>query len=118
MPASSEKQSDWKPLENPLFRALWIATAVSYIGSGMQDAIGPVFMTQLTASAFIVALVQSAAALPICLLSLPAGALADVLDRRRLLVATQIWMLIASGILGILTMSRVVEPGRPAAPWI
>jgi MFS family permease len=118
MPASAQKHSDWEPLAHPVFRALWLATVISYVGSGMQDAVGPAFMTRLTGSAFIVALVQSAAALPICLLSLPAGALADVLDRRRLLIAMQLWMLVAAALLGIFTLTHIVAPGSAAAPWI
>ena len=118
MPSEAKKHSDWAPLSHPIFALLWFATVVSYVGSGMQDAVGPVFMTRLTGSALIVALVQSAAALPICLLSIPAGALADVLDRRRLLLAMQIWMLCAAGLLGILTVTHVVQPGNDAAPWI
>ncbi len=118
MPVLLEKHSDWQPLANPVFRGLWIATVISNIGSATQDAISPVFMTRLTDSALIVALVQAAAALPIFLLSLPAGALADVLDRRRLLITTQLWMLAAAGLLSLLTFQHVVWPGSAGAAWI
>lgn len=58
-----------------------------------------------------VALVSVAENLPICLLSVVAGALADLLDRRKLLIFTQVWMLLASGLLGILTLKGLTTPG-------
>jgi predicted MFS family arabinose efflux permease len=118
MSVSPRKHSDWEPLTNPLFRGLWIATMVSNVGSAMQDAVSPAFMTRLTDSKLIVALVQAAAALPIFLLALPAGALADLLDRRRLLVATQLWMLGAAGLLGFLTFAHMVWPGVRGSAWV
>jgi MFS family permease len=67
-------------------------------------------MTSLTPSPLMVALVQTATSLPSFLLALPAGALADVVDRRRLLLATQGWMLIAAAVLGLLTIAGAVTP--------
>jgi MFS family permease len=67
-------------------------------------------MTSLTPSPLMVALVQTATSLPPFLLALPAGALADVVDRRRLLLATQGWMLIAAAVLGLLTIAGAVTP--------
>ena len=58
----------------------------------------------------MVALMQTATSLPIFLLALPAGALADIVDRRRLLVAAQVWMLVASFMLGLLTLTRITTP--------
>src|SRR6059036_2994449 len=84
------------PLREPLFRALWIAALVSNVGTWIQEVGAAWLMTSITASPTQVALVQAAATLPIFLLALVAGALADVLDRRRLLLVTQAWMLIAS----------------------
>ena len=67
-------------------------------------------MTSLTSSSFMVALMQTATTLPVLLLGLPAGALADVVDRRRMLLFTQAWMLISATMLGILTLLEVTTP--------
>lgn len=62
-------------------------------------------MTSLAPDLLMVALVQAATTFPVFLLALPAGALADILDRRRYLIATQIWMVVAAGLLGIFTLT-------------
>ncbi len=109
MPESSS-ESAWKPLAYPIFRALWIATIASNIGSFMQDVGEAWLMTNLTPSPLLVALVQAAASLPGFLLALPSGALADIIDRRRLLLFTQTWMLAVAGLAGLLTISRLMTP--------
>src|SRR5205814_7321790 len=81
------------PLREPVFRALWSANLVSNIGTWMQSVGGAWLMTTLTAGALPVALMQSATTLPSFLVGLPAGSLADRMDRRRLLLITQTWML-------------------------
>lgn len=96
--------SAWSPLRQPVFRTLWIAAAASNIGTLMQNVGAAWLMTALAASPLMVALVQTATTLPVFLLGLPAGALADVIDRRRLLIFTQWWMLAAAGVLGLLTL--------------
>src|SRR5215470_8500833 len=83
--------SPWSPLAEPIFRALWIATVASNIGTWMQDVGESWLMVSLTTSPMLVALVETAGSLPIVLAALPAGALADVVDRRRLLLVTQSW---------------------------
>jgi MFS family permease len=67
-------------------------------------------MTSLSSSPVMVALMQTATSLPIFLLALPAGALADVVDRRRLLLFTQGWMLVAAAVLGLLTLFGMTRP--------
>jgi MFS family permease len=98
------------PLREPLFRSLWIAAVISYIGKWMQMVGGAWLMTQLTSSPFMVGLVQAAIMLPVFLVILPAGALADMVDRRRFLLVTQGWMVAAAGSLGILTLLGHVTP--------
>src|SRR4051812_21760769 len=100
------------PLRNPLFRSLWIAAVVSYTGTWMQNVGAGWLMAVLTLSPLMVGLVQAANTVPVFLLILPAGALADILDRRRLLIATQAWMTIAAVVLGILTLAGL------ATPWV
>jgi MFS family permease len=104
--------SAWGPLRRSVFRALWIATIVSNIGTWMQDVGESWLMTTLTPSPILVALVETAGSLPVVLLALPAGALADVVDRRRLLLVLQIWMFVAAGAMGVLALMGQVTPGR------
>jgi MFS family permease len=105
-----ETVSPWSPLTEPIFRALWIATVASNIGTWMQDVGESWLMVSLTTSPMLVALVETAGSLPIVLLALPAGALADVIDRRRLLLITQSWMLVLAAVLGLFTLAGIVKP--------
>jgi MFS family permease len=77
------------PFAHRAFAVLWTATLLANIGTWMRDVGLGWTMTELSPSATLVAAVQASAALPVVLLALPAGALADVLDRRRLLFAAQ-----------------------------
>jgi MFS family permease len=76
----------------------------------MHDTSASWLMVSLAPSPVMVALMQTAATAPFFLLALPGGALADVVDRRRLLIATQTWMLCAAGTLGVLTLLGLVTP--------
>ncbi len=102
--------SSWSPFRQEIFRDLWVATLVSNIGTWMQNVGAAWLMTSLTSSAVMVALVQAATSLPMFLLALPAGALADIMDRRRLLLVTQGWMTAAAAVLGILTVLGLTTP--------
>ena len=102
--------SAFGPLREPLFRALWIAAVASYTGTWMQNVGAGWLMASLTSSPILVGLVQAAMALPVFLISIPAGALADMLDRRRLLLFTQAWMVLAALGLGLLTWGGMVTP--------
>ena len=103
-------QSAWSPLKNRLFRGLWIATIVSNVGTWMQDVGAGWLMTSLSSSPSLVALVEAADSLPVMLLALPAGAIADIVDRRRLLIATQVYLMVIAAALGILTWLNVMTP--------
>jgi MFS family permease len=102
--------SAWAPLGEPLFRSLWIASVISYTGTWMQNVGAGWLMTQMTMNPLMVGLVQAAGSLPVFLVILPAGALADMVDRRRFLLLTQGWMVLASGTLGIMTLTSCVGP--------
>ena len=80
------------PLKLPVFRMLWSTWLAANICMWMSDVASAWLMTTLTTTPIWVALVQSASTLPVFLLGLPSGALADILDRRRWLVATQFWL--------------------------
>src|SRR6266536_2612216 len=109
---SRKLASAWSPLRESVFRALWIATVVSNIGTWMQDVGESWLMTSLTTSPVLVALVETAGSLPVVLVALPAGALADIVDRRRLLLVMQIWMFVAAGAMGLLALMGQMTPGR------
>ena len=95
--------SAWAPLAHPMFRALWIATVVSSIGSWMHEIGAGWLMVTLNPSPVMVSLVQASTILPIFFLALPAGALADIVDRRRYLIAAQSWMLGCAALLAFTT---------------
>src|SRR5947199_7892062 len=110
MNESQTTASPWAPLRQPLFRSLWIASVVSNIGAWMEDVGEAWLMTSQTSSPLFVALLQSAESLPIFLLALPAGALADVIDRRQLLLFTQACLCLSAAALGVLTLLGVAMP--------
>jgi MFS family permease len=102
--------SSWVTLQHELFRVLWIASVASNIGTMMQDVGASWLMTELAPTPLMVALIQTAGALPVFVLSLAAGALADIVDRRRLIIFSQSWMLVAAAGLGILTVFHLTSP--------
>lgn len=99
------------PLTSPVFRSLWIATICSNVGTWMQDAGSGWVMTSLTRQAWTIALIQVATTLPMFLLALPAGALGDIVDRRRLLIAAQLWTVVGSTLLAVATYGNLITPG-------
>jgi len=107
---SATPKGAWSPLRRPLFRALWISDVVSSIGTWMHDSAAAWLMTLLAPSPLMVSLVQAATTLPLFLLALPGGALADILDRRRILLATQVWLFLMAAMLGVLTVTGMIQP--------
>src|SRR4051795_4425055 len=107
---TSQARSTRSPLYHGLFRALWITSTASHIGSYMTDVGQGWLMSSLTPSPLIVSLLLTAESLPFFLLALPAGALADIVDRRRLLVFSQLAMAIAVGALAVVTLTGIVTP--------
>jgi len=109
-PPASGRDSMWTPLGQSLFRAIWLASLASNVGTWIQNVGASWLMTSLSPSPLMVSLIQTASSLPIFMLALPAGALADVVDRRRLLIISQAWMLAAAGALGLLTLLHMTTP--------
>jgi len=91
-PVPASRVGPLEPLRIPVFRMLWSTWLIANVSMWMNDVAAAWMMTSLTTSPIWVALVQSASTLPVFLLGLPSGALADILDRRRWLVATQFWL--------------------------
>lgn len=98
------------PLRHRRFRALWIAALTANLGIWIYDLGAVWLMTSLTSSPLLIALIQTAMNLPIVLLALPAGALADIVDRRWLLLFTQAWMLVAVALLAVMTLQGSITP--------
>ncbi len=102
--------SGFAPLKIRLFRDRWIASTVSSVGTWMQDTAGTWLMTSLTVSPLLIALMQTAASLPVLMFGLLAGATADIFERRRLLIYWQAWMLASVAILAVLTFLGHISP--------
>src|SRR2546425_12268387 len=98
------------PLRRPLFRGLWTPDVAPNIGPWMHASAAAWLMTLLAPSPLMVSLVQAATTLPLFLLALPAGALADIFDRRRILLLAQVWWFLTTALLGVLTITGVVQP--------
>jgi predicted MFS family arabinose efflux permease len=98
------------PFRQRVFATLWIATVVSNIGTWMQNAAAGWLMAGLTRDAFIVSLVQVATMLPVVVLGLPAGALADIVDRRKLLLLINAALTVVVAVLAILVGLNAVTP--------
>ena len=92
----------WSPLGQPTFRALWLAILVGNIGTWIHDVAAAWVMAETTNSPLMVAAVQSATTLPVVLLAIIAGTLADIVDRRRYLILAQLWMLLVASTLAVL----------------
>jgi MFS family permease len=102
--------SPWAPLRFPIFRALFIAQMASNIGTLMQSVGSAWLMGDLGASPVLIALVPTASMLPVLLVGVPGGALADIVDRRRLLIAGQMWMLVCAAVLAAMSFADIVTP--------
>ena len=107
-PASA---SIWSPLRQPAFRGLWLCGAAFFIGNGMQAMVAAWLMMELSGSSFLAALVQTAVFLPMFVLALPAGVLADTTDRRRLISISLVAQLVASVLLAVLALGHWGGPG-------
>src|SRR5437879_606790 len=101
---SSTNSASESPLKNTLYRFLWIAMFAADIGTAMQTVGSGWLITSLAPSPFVVALLQVMTSLSIFLLALPAWALADIVDRRKLFLVTQYFSLAVAAILSILTL--------------
>jgi MFS family permease len=102
--------SIWSPLGLPGFRGLWTAGATFFVGNAMLNMAASWLMIEVTGSSFLSALVQTSSFLPMFLLSLPAGVLADTIDRRKLMLAVQSVYAVCALILTVLAFSGTIGP--------
>src|SRR4029079_14009847 len=110
MSAAVRTPGTWEPLRNLCFGALWIAVLFSNIGNWMETVGAQWLLVSQPNNSILVALVQTADTLPVVLLALPAGVLADVFDRRLLLIVTQLFMAAVSVTLAALTAIGQLTP--------
>lgn len=109
-PGTQAPGGTFAPFRYPAFRAIWIANLWSALGSTIQSVAAAWLMTDLSQSHHMIALIQASTTVPIMLLGIPAGAIADNFDRRRVMLAAQIGMLVASAILAVLSWHGAVTP--------
>ncbi|GAA3342703.1 MFS transporter [Amorphoplanes nipponensis] len=101
----------WSPLRDKVFRGLWIGVLASNVGTWMQTVGAQWHLVHEPAAATYVSLVQTATMLPVLLLALPSGALADTFDRRRLLLAVQVGLfVVAAALTGLTALDRMPPP--------
>ena len=98
------------PLKERTFRMLWLAWLAANLTMWMNDVAAAWLMTTLTTSPVMVALVQTASTLPVFLLGIPSGAMADILDRRRYFAATQLWVALVALVLAGLALVNALTP--------
>jgi MFS family permease len=101
------------PLRNGTFRTLWFASVIVWLGTWLQNTGAGWLMTTLAPRPLIVAMVQAATIMPVFLLALPGGAMADIVDRRLFLIGTQIWTVTAAILVAVLTLT-----GGMTATWL
>jgi MFS family permease len=108
----AKHQTGWAPLRSPDFRRLWGAQFTSNVGSWMQTVAAQWVMISLTSSTVLLSAIPAASSIPVLLLAIPAGALGDLVDRRRLILASQAAMLLAAVALAAL------DAGGSLTPWL
>jgi MFS family permease len=111
--ASAEPvSSPWSPFRHATFTVLWTATVISNIGSWMYSAASGWLMTSLDPDPLIVSMVQVASTLPMFLFALPAGALADIIDKRKLLLIVESAITVVSAIFAAVVWLGLATPGN------
>jgi MFS family permease len=100
----------WLSLRNPVFRRLWIASMVSGVCVSAHDTAATWMMNTLTSSRFLISVMATVASLPLFFFTLPAGSLADLVDRKKLLCAMNLWLAFSAGILALLGALDLLNP--------
>ena len=111
MKPKTAQENALSPFRHKVFAVLWVAALISNIGTWMHTVGAGWLMTQISPEPLVVALVQSATSLPVFLFALPAGALADLFNRKTLLLITNLTMLVAAGLFAWLVSIEAVGIG-------
>src|SRR6056297_430341 len=109
-PAARAPVSAWAPFQTPIYRAFWIASLVSNLGTWIHEIGAGWLMTELNASPQMVTAVRTSMSLPVVLFALPSGVIADRFDRRRLMMMNQLMMLAVAASLAACTFSGLMTP--------
>ena len=107
---ASTTASAWRPFRNRTYAVIWTATVVANIGGWMYSAAAAWLMTSLDNDPLMVSLVQVATGLPMFLFAVPAGALADIIDKRRFLIAVEFGIMLVSAVFAAMVTFRFVTP--------
>lgn len=110
MATPDDSLSPIAPLRLPVFRMLWITWLMANVCMWMSDVAAAWMMTSLTTKPIWVALVQTASTLPVFLLGLPSGALADSIDRKRYFLFTQLWVAVVASLLSAVIFLDIMTP--------
>src|SRR6476659_9594321 len=107
---SKAKTSSWVALQNPAFSKLWFATVISGICVSAHDTAATWMMNSTSHSTLLLSLMSTAATLPFFLFILPAGALADITDHKKMLSVAYIWLAVCASGLAILSWLNLLNP--------
>jgi MFS family permease len=107
---SSTSTSIWIALRNPVFRKLWLASVVSGCCVAAHDMAATWVMNLMSPSPFLLSVLSTAASLPFFLFTFPAGALADMVNRKKLLCVMHVWLVAAAGGLALFGWLRLLNP--------
>lgn len=114
-PIAQQERADgnaiWSPLREAVYRSIWLATLISLTGNWMHDVGSAWLMRELSNNdPLLIGLVQSASFLPVMLLVLPAGTLADIVDRRRFLIVSHLWIAFVVALMMFLALRELLSP--------
>src|SRR5438067_1980655 len=111
-PPRQAAPSPWSPFRYPPFAVMWTATVIANVGTWMYNAASGWLMTSLNPQPLIVSLVQVATTLPIFLFAVPAGALADIVDKRRFLILGEVAVTAVSAVFAVIVSLGAATPGN------
>lgn len=107
---TQKKESIWDPLQNQVFRVFWIAAIINNTGGWLQNVGATLHMVEMSSSPTMIAMIQTATSLPFFLLALPAGALSDVYNKRKILLFSNTWLMVVCALLALFTYLGFMSP--------
>src|ERR1700741_1837451 len=110
MSKGPKNPSSFTALRNPVYRTLWLASFLSGPCVAAHDCAATWVMSKLSPSPIFLSLMSTVASLPFFLFTLPAGALADIIDRRKFLCVMNLWLAAAAGVLAVLGSLQLLNP--------